>query len=143
MITFATNVRINRDPQDVFDVIANPLTYPRWHSAVEAVRPLPEGDGRFSMERLLPGGRVHNTLEVVAAAPPEEIIVQALAGPTPFTYRYRLRGENGATDVSLEGEIEIERVPKVLEPAAARVVRRGVDANLVVLRQLLERETRG
>jgi hypothetical protein len=134
-------VRIERDPHDIFDMIADPLTYPRWDAAVETVRPLTGGRRkRFSMQRLLPFGRIQNTVDVVTAAPLEEVVVEASDGPLPFTYRYLLVADGGATEVFVEGEVAAERVPSFLEAAAVRMVRRSVDANLGALRRLLERD---
>jgi hypothetical protein len=56
------------------------------------------------MERDLPPGRAENLVEVVSATPPEEVVVRASQGPTPFTYRYRFTDANGGTMISLSAE---------------------------------------
>jgi len=93
------------------------------------------------MERELPSGRAENRLEVVSAIAPEEVVIRASEGPTPFTYRYRLSDAGGGTDLSLaaEVELELEGVPRLLEPLAGRAVRRGVEENFSTLKSLLER----
>ena len=68
-------------------------------------------------------------------APPAAFAIRTVSGPTPFAYRYTLTGEEGATVVALDAEVELGR----LGPIAARAVRRGVDANLATLRDALER----
>lgn len=136
MIRFETGVHIDRPRDAVFAVVADPETYPRWNSAVRAVRPR---EGGFRLERDLPSGPAENLLEVVSATAPEEVVIRASEGPTPFTYRYRLHEADGGTDVSLAAEVELEGVPRILEPVAGRAVRRGVEENFSKLKRLLER----
>ncbi|MDQ3994809.1 MAG: SRPBCC family protein [Actinomycetota bacterium] len=117
--------------------MAAPATYPRWNSAVRDVRPVASGR-RYRMERDLPSGRAENLVEVVSATPPEEVVVRASQGPTPFTYRYRFTDENGGTMISLSAEVDLGGIGGLLGPFAARTVRRGVDANFESLKRLLE-----
>ena len=74
MIAFETNVRINRRIEEVFAYVSDPLNFPRWNSAVKAVRKTSVGEdgvaSTYSMERELPTGRAINELEVVASEPP-------------------------------------------------------------------------
>lgn len=139
MIHFETSVHVERRPEDVFGVLADPETYPRWNSAVREVRPVAGAAGRYRMERDLPSGRASNLLEIASATPPDEVTIRASDGPTPFTYRYRLRTTNGGTDVSLDADVDLGGFAGLLGPVAARAVRRGVDENLATLKRLLER----
>lgn len=138
VIRFETGIHIDRPREDVFEVVSDPETYPRWNSAVRAVRAAADGSG-FRLERELPSGRAENRLEVVSAIAPEEVVIRASDGPTPFTYRYRLRDADGGTDLALAAEVELEGVPRLLEPVAGRAVRRGVEENFSTLKNLLER----
>ena len=145
MIAFETSVRIVRPTEEVFDYVSDPGTFPRWNSAVQAVRSLSGDDGversRYVMERDLPGGRAVNELEVVTHDRPTEFAVRTISGPTPFGYRYRFAGENGATVVRLDAEVELDGIASLLAPVAGRAIKRGVDANFRVLKEVLE--TRG
>lgn len=87
MIHFETSVHIDRKQEDVFAVVSDPETYPRWNSAV--------------------------------------------------TYRYGLRAANEGTDLTLEAEVELERLPRLVAPLAGAAVRRG-DDNFSTLKRLLE-----
>ena len=75
MITFETLVRIERPVEEVFAYLAEPLNFPRWNSAVHAVRKLsadePGRGSTYLMERRLPVGRVVNELEVTMTRSPE------------------------------------------------------------------------
>ena len=50
MIIFETSVRISRPIEEVFSYVADPLNFPRWNSAAEAVRP-PQPGGMFWFSR--------------------------------------------------------------------------------------------
>lgn len=139
MIEFRTAVRIERPPEDVFQALANPEAYPRWNSAVRSVVPLGPSRARYRMVRDLPSGTAENVLGVLEARAPEEIVIRASDGPTPFTYRYRLRASDGGTEVELDAEVNLGGVAGLLGPVAGRAVRRGVDENLATLKRLLER----
>lgn len=140
MIHFETSIHINRPREAVFDVVSDPETYPSWNSAVQAVRPLGDTSGAraYRMERRLPSGPAENLLEVVSATPPDQLVIRASEGPTPFTHRYRLREANGGTDLSVEADVELEGTARLLGPIAAGAVRRGVDENFAALKRLLE-----
>lgn len=137
MIHFDTSVHIDRPRGEVFGTIADPETYPRWNSAVTDVTPLAEA-GRYRILRTLPTGPAENLLEIVSADAPEEVVIRASDGPTPFTYRYRLEEHGAGTDVHLDANVELGGVAGLLGPVAGRVVRRGVDENLATLKQQLE-----
>ena len=57
------------------------------------------------------------------------------SGPTLFAYEYRLRADGAATVVDFDGTVELAG-PKAL---LGRAVKRGIDANLATLRDVLER----
>ncbi len=88
MITFETEVHVERPIEEVFSYVAEPLNFPRWNSAVETVRKTSAGangvGSTYVMERQLPSGRAINRLDVVASQPPSEFAIRAVAGPTPF-----------------------------------------------------------
>jgi uncharacterized protein YndB with AHSA1/START domain len=142
MIAFETSVHIKRPTEAVFDYVSDPGTFPRWNSAVRAVRALSGGNGvgssRYMMERDLPSGRAVNELEVVTNDRPTEFVVRTISGPTPFVYRYRFASKNGETVVRLDAAVELDGAARVLAPVVARAIKKGVDANFKALKEVLE-----
>ena len=138
---FETSVQIERPAEEVFDYVSEPENFPRWNSAVQAVRRTSgEGDvgSTYLMERDLPGGRAENELEILTRSRPTEFDMRTTSGPTPFTYLYRFVSENGTTEVQLAAEVELSGVAGALGPLATRAVKRGVDANFATLKGILE-----
>ena len=144
MITFKTSVRIERPIEEVFAYISDPLSFPRWNSAVQAVRNTsqPEGEvgARYVMERELPTGRAENELGIVASERPREFVIRTTSGPTPFVYRYSFASENGETVVELDAAFELGGVAALVAPLARRAVREGVDDNFATLKMILEHQ---
>jgi uncharacterized protein YndB with AHSA1/START domain len=142
VITFTTGVRIRHPIEDVFEYVSDPLNFPNWNSAVQAVRRTSgladEVGSRYAMERRLANGRARNELEIVAHERPCEFAIRATSGPTPFLYRYRLAADNGDTVVHLDADVELADIATLLAPLASRAVKRGVDDNLAELKKILE-----
>jgi uncharacterized protein YndB with AHSA1/START domain len=144
--SFETSVRISRPIEQVFAFVSDPLNFPRWHSAVQAVRRTRRQESQvgstYTMERELPSGRVHNELEIVAYEPPTEFGIRATSGPTPLNYRYRFCTANSETIVHLDAVVELNGVAALLGPLAGRAIKRGVDDNFDELKRLLETPVR-
>jgi uncharacterized protein YndB with AHSA1/START domain len=142
VIAFETDTSIERPVQEVFAYVSDPLNFPRWNSAVRAVRKTSAGDNggasTYSMERRLPTGRAVNELEVVASEPPRTFAIRTTSGPTPFLYRYQLSEETGETLMKLDAEVELPGAASFLPQLARRLVKKGVDDNLATLKQILE-----
>jgi Polyketide cyclase / dehydrase and lipid transport len=147
VITFQTSVRIERPIEEVFAFVSDPLLFPRWNSAVQTVHQTSQERGAvgstYSMQRQLPTGQVTNDLEVFVRETPTKFGIRTTSGPTPFRYRYRLASTGAAgAIVQLDARVELSGVTSVLGPLAARGVRRGVDANLAALKDVLEASAR-
>jgi uncharacterized protein YndB with AHSA1/START domain len=137
MITFETDVRIERPIDEVYDSVSDPLNFPRWNSAVEVVREHVRGRS-YSMERRLPTGRAVNELEILALERPREFAIRTTSGPTPFLYGYLFSSAGGGTLVELDAEVELHGAAALVPQLARRAVKNGVDENLATLKRVLE-----
>jgi hypothetical protein len=83
MITFETITRINPPIEEVFAYVSEPRNFPRWNSAVQAVRKTSADHtsvaSTYLMERALPIGRAVNELEVVMREWPREFAIRTRA----------------------------------------------------------------
>jgi uncharacterized membrane protein len=142
VITFETDVRIERPIEEVFAYVSEPRNFPYWNSAVQTVHKTSAGESSagatYSMERHLPTGRAVNELEIIAHQPSREFAIRTTSGPTPFAYRYRFTLENGETLVRLDAEIELQGPAAFVPQLARRAVRNGVDDNLATLKAVME-----
>ena len=131
---FETSIAIARPRAEVFDLVADPTRFPLWNSAVTSVEPT--SGSAYLMRRRLPTGEAENGLEIIESESPAAFAVRTTYGPTPFNYRYRFVDADGATIVTLAGDLELGGVFSLVP---ARAFLHGIDANLTTLRRLLER----
>jgi uncharacterized membrane protein len=136
MITFKTEVRIERPIEEVYTYVSDPLNFPSWNSAVQDVRENPGGK-TYSMERRLPTGRALNELAIVDLERPRRFGLRTVSGPTPFRYSYLFSPERGKTLVELDAQVELNGPAALLPQLAQRAVKNGVDENLATLKKIL------
>jgi uncharacterized protein YndB with AHSA1/START domain len=145
MTQFRATIEIARPRDEVFAYLADAGRLPTWNSAVESVVPLhaPAGgaSGRYVMQRRLPTGPATNELEVVEVRPPDQLRIRTTNGPTPFIYRYAFATTAAGTLVTLNADVTLGPGRSLLGTLAAHAIKRGVDANLATLRDLLEHHT--
>jgi uncharacterized protein YndB with AHSA1/START domain len=139
---FKTSVRIGRPIEDVFAFVSEPLNFPRWNSAVRAVRKTSAGGtavgSTYAMERELPSGSARNELEIFVREHPTDFGIRTTSGPTPFSYRYAFSAANAETVVQIDAVVELNGATALLGPLVARAVKRGVDDNFAELKRVLE-----
>jgi uncharacterized protein YndB with AHSA1/START domain len=101
MGTFRLAVDITRPPSEVFAFIAEPRNMPRWYDAVDHVAQTTAGPhsigARYDVTRSLPGGQVHNDVEITEHNANRLVTLESRAGPTPFRYRYELQPNGPGT----------------------------------------------
>jgi uncharacterized protein YndB with AHSA1/START domain len=136
-IRFETSVGITRPHEDVFDYVADAGRLAEWNLAVTTVEPVLGTPGHHVMRRELPTGVAINEI-AIAAERPAEMTLRTITGPTPFVYRYTFAPTPSGTRITLLAEIELAGIARLAGPLAAHGLRRGVDANLDSLRQVLE-----
>lgn len=95
--------------------------------------------------RSLPGGRVHNDVEITEHEPDRLATFESRSGPTPFRYRYTLEpittSTGAGTRLHLEGRIDGTGLPGPLGklgPVATQLFKRGMRDNLGQLKRLVE-----
>ena len=112
--------------EEVFAFVSDPLLFPRWNSAVQAVDDTSGVTGEvgstYSMRRELPAGQVENELEVLVHERPSEFVIRTTSGPTPFLYRYRFASDGAGTVVHLGASVQLPGVAGMLGPLAAHRV---------------------
>jgi hypothetical protein len=96
------------------------------------------GPAAFVMRRRLPAGPATNHLLITERAP-DAVTIRTTTGPTPFTYHYTFETTAAGTRIRLSADVRLGRGTRLIERLAVQAVKRGVDANLATLRDILER----
>jgi uncharacterized protein YndB with AHSA1/START domain len=145
MGTFQITVDIGRLPAEVFAIVAQPPTMPRWYEAVDDVTEATDGPSglgaRYDVVRSLPGGPVHNEVELTEHQPDRRVTLESVSGPTPFRYRYTLEPTAEGTRLTLDGDISSAGLPGPmgkLDGLATQLFKRGMRHNLNQLKRIIE-----
>lgn len=145
MGTFHLAVDIGRQLAEVFAFVAEPRKMPLWYEAVDQVTKATDGPGgpgaRYDVVRSLPGGRVHNEVELTEHQPDRRVTLESVSGPTPFRYRYTLEPTADGTRLTLDGDISSAGLPGPLgrlDGLATQLFTRGMRQNLNHLKRMIE-----
>jgi carbon monoxide dehydrogenase subunit G len=137
-VKYEHELEIERAPEDVYALIADPENLPKWQQDVLEIRT--ESETRFTEVRTFIGRRVESTIEVTAAEPGRELALRTTAGPVRFSIRHLLEpsGE-GKTRLRVIGESEATGgLFKIGGRLLLRAVERRAREDFERLKQLLE-----
>jgi uncharacterized protein YndB with AHSA1/START domain len=142
MGSFQVETVIKRPIEQVFKYLSNITNTPRWYSAVTSAELL-QGDGpalnsRYRIVRNLPQGEVEDIVKVIEYDAPNRFRFGTSEGSTPFDYSYTLESLEDSTKITLDAEINLGGVARILSPIATQAFKRGMQDNLKALAGILE-----
>ena len=138
-------VTIARQPQDVWDFIADPRNDPRWCEKVVSVEQIAgEGPGPDARYRVMHAPRprkppVELAMEAVEFNPPLRLRWREEDADAVFNVLYELEPEGTGTRLTQVDEIDW-KIPRPLRPIGRIMVSRDIRRQFESLRQVLEGE---
>ena len=142
MFTFENSIFINCPQQEVFDYVSNPANSHRFQSgtvSAEWISKGPPGVGSTHRSVTRSMGRdIESTVEYIAWVPPSQFSWRVVSGPIPAEGTSRFESENGGTKYTMSGKIEVGGVFKLAEGLVKKQLQKQHEADLSVLKQLLE-----
>lgn len=139
MIRADAAVHIDRPPEAVFDLLADPRNEPRWLPGAKRVTmmtPEPVRLGsRFEGEYARAGAV---TIELVAFERPSRVTFRAASKIVRFDDDVTLAAENGGTRLVAVMEAAPHGVMRLLAPVMGRTMRRQFAANWLALKRVME-----
>jgi uncharacterized protein YndB with AHSA1/START domain len=140
MLTYQSQVVVNRPPDRVFRYLVEPERQALWSDV--PMRPLTEGP-------LGPGSRIEVTfgmgpmkatvgLEFTAVEPGRRLVWRSFSGPIRWAGEYRLTPSDGGTTVSQEGELVFTGLWRLVEPLAGAEIKSGETKELERLKVVVE-----
>ena len=141
MLTYESQVHIDRPPATVFPYLVEPPRQALWSDVpMKQLTPGPLTTGS-RMEVTFGMGPVKATigLEISALEPGSRMAFRSFSGPIRWDGEYRLRpsGTNG-TELSQEGRLTFTGVWRLLEPMAGAEIKRGELKELERLKAVVE-----
>ena len=144
MLTYASQVHVDRPPEVVFPYLVEPEQQKLWSDVpmrLLTAAPLAAGS---RMEVTFGMGPVKAVvgLEISALEPARRMAFRTFSGPIRWEGEYHLQpsGTNG-TQLSQEGRLVFTGLWRLVEPIAGREIERGEVKELERLKEVVERET--
>jgi uncharacterized protein YndB with AHSA1/START domain len=142
MVRDETSVTINRPIEDVFAVLSNPETGPKWSSmAIEEkwTSPEPHGVGStFRSAGKILGRRIEADHVVTVFEPSHRVAMKTESGPTAGRLLMTFERVEGGTKVVFDTEFEAGGLVKLAKPLWMKIGRRQWDRDLATLKGLME-----
>jgi uncharacterized membrane protein len=136
------SVVIERPAEQVWEYVHDPSNDTAWQSSLVESKELtaaPMRVGtRIAETRRFLGKRFEMSYEVTEYEPHRRSAIRTIGGPIPTSGVYALEPVNGGTRFTAELETDAHGFFKLAEPVFARMARREMEANLGLLKDILE-----
>ena len=145
MTKIQSSIVIDRPIDEVFEFTHDPTKDALWQTTLVESKQVTEGPmgvgTRLRQVRHFLGLRIEMALEVTEYEPNGRSAVKTVSGPVPLSGSYVLEPVDGATRLTVAGELDAHGLFKLAEPVFARITGRELEANLGHLKDLLEAES--
>jgi uncharacterized protein YndB with AHSA1/START domain len=144
MVTNEKIITINRPIEEVFAYVGEAGNGPKWQSAlVEAKRitkgPLGVG-AQYSSVRNFMGRRMESVMQYTTYEPNQKIVFKTISGSSPFVQTFLFEPVPGGTRLTTRLELETPGLMGLAKPLIASGLKREVDENFGILKDLLENQ---
>jgi hypothetical protein len=140
MLTYASEVQIDRPPEVVFRYLIEPARQALWSDV--PMRQLTDGElGTGSrMEVVFGMGpvRAHVGLELANVEVPRRMAFRSFSGPIGWEGEYILAAADGGTRLGQRGELRFHGLWRLIEPLVGAEIRRGEVKELERLKAVAE-----
>jgi len=136
------SIVIERPIDEVWGFVHDTTKDALWQTTLVESRVLTEGPKRVGTRvqevRRFMGVRIEMDLELTEFEPNRKSAQKAVSGGIPLSGSYVLEPLDGATKLTVTGELDAHRAFRLAEPVFARITSRELEANLGHLKDLLE-----
>jgi uncharacterized membrane protein len=136
------SVVIERPVEQVWEYVHDPSNDTVWQSSLVESKELTQGSmdvgTRIAETRRFLGKRFDVSYEVTEFEPYQRSAIRTIGGPIPTSGMYALEPANGGTRLTASMETDAHGFFKLAEPVFARMARRELEANLGLLKDVLE-----
>lgn len=133
---------IKRPVEDVFAVVSDPESSPKWSAAsLESTKtsagPIGVGTTARAVSKLL-GRRIESEMEMIEFEPNRRFTTRSKSGPFPIQATVTFEAVNGSTRVNATIEAEPGGFFKVAEPLIVSIAKRQFQSDFDNLKDLME-----
>ena len=132
------SIVIDRSPEEVWALVADPGNDPAWCRKVKSVEPAGEDRWRVRHKPVPLRPDMELVLEHVELEPPARLRLREEDDASVFEVEYLLQPANGGTRFTQISDFEWKKLPRVLHGTFRRGVHRDVRGQLKALKAVLE-----
>lgn len=136
-------VAIQRPIEEVFAFLTDMHNVSRW-TPVKSIRPVAGNGEQVAVGETyiqvieFMGQQFEITTEITTYQPSKAFGFKAVSGPVPLTSTFTLTPVENGTQITLVGEGELGNALKFAGPLASSLVKKQLDSQLALLKQVLE-----
>jgi uncharacterized membrane protein len=142
MIDIKKSIIILQPIEEVFNYVSNLEDSAEWQSGLTEVRQItgePLGVGtQFAFVRTFLGRKVEASNEITEFTPNELVAFKTISGPIPLEASYEFEPAEKGTKLIAKIEMQPKGFVSLAEPLISAGLQRDVEANLIVLKNMLE-----
>jgi uncharacterized membrane protein len=142
MTKIERSIVIDRPVDEVFAFTHDLAKSPLWQSTLVELDLLTDGPMRVGTRwrevRRFLGKRIETVIELTEYEANRYSAIEMVSGPTPLSGTFVLEPVGGATRFTVTGELDAHGFFKLAEPVFAGIAGRELQANLSLLKALLE-----
>ncbi len=141
MIEHQTSIHLDCAPAQVFSFLVDPQKLLLWQSGLiesEMLTPAPVGIGARFREVRRMGPRKTEIRAEISEFEPNRCLATRTETKPEARVRYELEPEDGGTRLRYAFSLHAAGLMRLMEPMIGRSIRKGTEADLAKLRQLVE-----
>jgi uncharacterized membrane protein len=142
MIDVEKSIIIQRPVEDVFNYVSDLAHSAEWQSGLTEVRQITEqplGVGtRYALVRTFMGRKMEASNEITEFTPNVKVGFKTISGPIPLEASYQFYTAEQGTKLTSKIEMQPKGFISLAEPLISASLQRDVEANLNVLKNMLE-----
>jgi uncharacterized protein YndB with AHSA1/START domain len=144
MVTNEKIITINRPVEEVFAYVSDLPSGPKWQPGLVEVRRITEGpDGvgtQFSGVRKFMGRRMESVIEFTTYEPNKKLVFKSISGNSPLEQSFLFEHTTEGTRITSRLEMQTSGLMGLAKPLIASSLKRDVDSNYAILKNLLENQ---
>ena len=142
MFQTSNSIFINRNPQDVFNVIIDPAKQSAWQNMADSAAWTTDGSpgvgSAMKVSAKFLGRKIENEIKITAWEPPHRLDYQFVGGPYPAQVTNTLESQGEGTLLTSMSQGEFGSFFKLAEGLVARQLEKQLATNFESLKLLME-----
>lgn len=142
MVTNEKIITINRPIEEVFAYVGDAGNGPKWQSALVEASRITKGSlgvgTQFKGVRKFMGRKMESVMHYTTYEPNKKVVFRSDSGSMPFVQTFLFEPAAGGTRLTARLELQTSGLMSLAKPMIASGVKREVDENFDVLKDLLE-----